>query len=436
MEFVPNSRSNKCLVFNGYIFLRSKKNLNGSINWRCQNYHKTDSEQRCHITCTTLNGQFLRQPPSLHDDYKGRRIHDPPGKEKKLAMQFVDAVKSEVQKSTQPLKKLWDQTLNSYISKRDVDLTNFSKSCPPYENIRRQLAKIRRKEAAHYLNGKETIDLNEQCLITNNGSRFLLFDTKENDRMMAFASDRQLDILSKSSKWYINSVYKSAPELSGQLCLINAYNNDELQPCAFILLPNNEKPTYKKMLHLLKNSSQYSLKPERVMSEFEVNAINAFEEEFPGVDVKVSHYFMSEEIWRQIEELGLASEYLVNQNLRIWLDSFRSLALIPSDSVHFAFNFLVLSKPFSINNDKLDVFIDYFQSTWLNVSKVTVCLWNHHETYNLRTNNDVDDFNLKLKRFIESIQPSMFCFIDGLKVLESINSANYRNELNSLVLNR
>ena len=65
MQFVPNTHRKHALVVNGYIFTKGKDNKDGSINWRCQNSRKVGQE-RCPVTCTTLDGEFIRRPPIQH----------------------------------------------------------------------------------------------------------------------------------------------------------------------------------------------------------------------------------------------------------------------------------------------------------------------------------------------------------------------------------
>ena len=60
---------------------------------------------------------------------------------------------------------------------------------------------------------RETIDLDGQFIITLDGLRFLLFDTEGSYRIIAFASDRQLECLSRSTKWHSDGTFKSSPEL-------------------------------------------------------------------------------------------------------------------------------------------------------------------------------------------------------------------------------
>ena len=70
MEFVPNTHRNQSLVYNGYIFMKSKENQDGSIRWVCQNRRKRGATP-CSISCTTINGIFQRHPPLLHSNLDG-----------------------------------------------------------------------------------------------------------------------------------------------------------------------------------------------------------------------------------------------------------------------------------------------------------------------------------------------------------------------------
>ena len=97
MEFVPTTRGNQTLVYNGYIFSKSKVNGSDSINWKCHNYFKKDTTH-CKITCTTIGNEFVvgRETPMYHEDANGNRIHDPPAIEKKLAMHMAQEVVESV----------------------------------------------------------------------------------------------------------------------------------------------------------------------------------------------------------------------------------------------------------------------------------------------------------------------------------------------------
>ena len=133
------------------------------------------------------------------------------------------------------------------------------------------------------------IDLDGQYLTTIYLGRFLLFDTKGSDRIIAFASSYQLQRLSQVTRWHADGTFKAAPELFSQVYLIHGWYLDEMHPCVFILTADRTKNTYERALRQLKQAAaqqQFQLKPSQFMSDFEQGAIGAFTEEFPGIEVK------------------------------------------------------------------------------------------------------------------------------------------------------
>jgi hypothetical protein len=66
-------------------------------------------------------------------------------------------------------------------------------------------------------------------MITNYCSRFLLFDTgdKEN-RMIAFASNIGLEILSQSTQWHVDGTFKACPKISYQLYTLQVWHMGEM----------------------------------------------------------------------------------------------------------------------------------------------------------------------------------------------------------------
>jgi hypothetical protein len=131
------------------------------------------------------------------------------------------------------------------------------------------------------------------------------------------------------------------------------------------------------MLLELKEASTSPLQPQLVLSDFERSAMNAYEEEFPGIVIKGCHFHMTQSLWRKIQELGLAVDYKENSQLRAWFDLFKGLAFVPLNLIELAFNIILDSKP--LKNEKIDLFIKYFTSTWFSSSCMfPPHIWNHY----------------------------------------------------------
>ena len=236
MQFVPNTHRKQSLVVNGYIFTKGKENKDGSINWRCQ-YSRKVGQERCPVSCTTLNGEFIRRPPNQHI-VDGRLIHAPPSQGKQEAMQCIDSIKTAVKQTMQPLKQLYEKSVNKYLINENMDLkqfVDFALECPEYETMRSSLGKIRREDTPLLPKSQQSIDLDGQYLVTIYGQRFLLFDIRGKDRIIAYSSDFQKEILGLALQWHVDGTFKTAPHLFAQNNLIHGWLNNEMWPCVTIL---------------------------------------------------------------------------------------------------------------------------------------------------------------------------------------------------------
>ena len=94
-------------------------------------------------------------------------------------------------------------------------------------------------------------------------------------------------------------------------------------------------------------------------------------------------------------------EYKEDKKVRVWLEFFKTIAFIPINIVESTFQFLLSIQSESVNHEKLRLFVNYFESTWISRdSKFPKEMWNHYETIGLRSNNHVEGYNLKFNRYV------------------------------------
>ena len=145
----------------------------------------------------------------------------------------------------QPLKQLFEKSFNKFLVKENFDLAkfvDFALECPDYDTIRTGLGKLRREETPLLPKSTLAIDLDGQYLVTIYGQRFLLFDTQiGSQRIIAFSSNFQMEILAKSIQWHVDRTFKTAPHLFAQNYLIHGSLNNEMWPCVFILFQIDKK---------------------------------------------------------------------------------------------------------------------------------------------------------------------------------------------------
>ncbi len=102
-----------------------------------------------------------------------------------------------------------------------------------------------------------------------------------------------MEILVSAARWHIDGTFSASPKLFYQVYTTHAWLYDEMNLGAFILLKNKTEKTYLDALTELLNQAikeNYNLKPKEVVCDFELAAINATRQVFPGVEIKGCHF--------------------------------------------------------------------------------------------------------------------------------------------------
>ena len=81
------------------------------------------------------------------------------------------------------------------------------------------------------------------------------------------------------------------------------------------------------------------------------------------------------------------------------------------------------------HNKDLQLFLFYFQSTWMCEESFPPIKWNHHDTTIPRTNNHIEGFNHSLHFHVDSNKPTIYELILSMKTLELQISTQYLNRM-------
>ena len=121
----------------------------------------------------------------------------------------------------------------------------------------------------------------EQLQKLHDGRQFLLYDSNNGlNRILIFSTKSNLELMSKSQSWQIDGTFSAAPLLFSQLYTVHSMDYGISIPLIFALLPNKTQATYHRMIEAIKEIES-RLSPSIIMSDFELSAINAFQESFP-----------------------------------------------------------------------------------------------------------------------------------------------------------
>ena len=140
-----------------------------------------------------------------------------------------------------------------------------------------------------------------------NTEQFLLYDSDQQflpSRMLIFSTRHNLQLLSQSQEWFSDGTFSTAPLLFEQLYTLHVVQYNTVVPVVYALLSNKTRDTYTKFIHALK-ILQPGLRPQQLMCDFEQAALQAFSNEFPGIQTTGCFFHLSQSVWRRVQTEGL-----------------------------------------------------------------------------------------------------------------------------------
>lgn len=120
-----------------------------------------------------------------------------------------------------PLKQIYNQEVERLSkSKKNYQSAIIAAYAPKFESLESALLRHRRKLTPTLPTTVIEIELIDEWTLTRLKTRFLLIDTKANDRITIFASDNGLSMLSMATQWHADATFKATPSLYYQLVII------------------------------------------------------------------------------------------------------------------------------------------------------------------------------------------------------------------------
>ncbi|CAF1136096.1 unnamed protein product, partial [Brachionus calyciflorus] len=187
ISFIPSFRGNPMILIYNHIFIRWATRDNGAIYWKC--IFKKKSECKASLTTSSLNTKIVSSK-LVHSDHKDFSSLDV------RLYQCLDNVGKRSREEHGSIHSIFRDEINK-ILEQEYDKEELASKMPKYDNIRDRFYTKRNQDIPSLLKSLETIDHSLQRFQnTTYKKRFL--------RIIAFASDIQLEILSKSKRWHVD----------------------------------------------------------------------------------------------------------------------------------------------------------------------------------------------------------------------------------------
>lgn len=365
----------------GYSFTRHKPNSK-TITWRCSIRNK---KVTCRATVIQSSDSVFHNGPSEH-------CHSAPLLAYESA-KIVSEVKSlALQYPQESAGRITQKAMVEYYSPDSpaegmLNPNNVAKNA-------NYLRRLNRPKDPHSLEF-EIEDLKIPA-------EFLKADVRINSsRHLIFASNHMINILSKAKNWFVDSTFKitANPGMPfNQLFSIHAFIASQKDsfakqvPLAFVLMSGRNAADYTAVLEniisLLGNAMVSS-----VTMDFEAAMWVAFKRVLPHVTRHGCLFHWNQAIYRHIQQLGLAVDYVSNETVRNFCRNLMALPFLPPSHIPFVFEKIedATKKAAQVFRD----LISYMKNTWFESLHWTPNSWSVFNRA-IRTNNDLEGWHNRL----------------------------------------
>ena len=245
------------------------------------------------------------------------------------------------------------------IQNNMVNISEETRPCmPSRDSLRKRIARVRKTETPSEPQSITEVNIPNSLQITLDGEQFLIKDhVIEQERILIFTTENNIQRLSQAVFWIMDGTFKTVPTIFCQLYTIHApigpENNSRVLPLVYALLTRKTEELYKWLFRDLSEFAEerhIQLMPSHIITDFEKAAINASNEEFPGVINKGCFFHLGQSGWRKIQDCGLAIRYGNDEHFSLMLRHLFALAFLPPEEIPTVFDILKPNMPPEASN--------------------------------------------------------------------------------------
>ncbi|KAI8517541.1 hypothetical protein Bbelb_035580 [Branchiostoma belcheri] len=319
---MPGLRGGKVLIHEGYRYRRNKPFKN-KMYWKCW-------RSTCNAPLQTLlfdmeaPNPVIQVSPHLNHGPKDESVEA-----RRVTCRMLAAVEAD---PSQPARRVYDE-----VVQEEEDMANM----PNFRTVRTQLERRRTAFAPPIPHDVDDVVIPGQWAETWDGHQFL--SHQDNDwGFIVFATDRNYRKMGRCRVLYMDGTFKSCPEPYYQVLTIHGLYHGCVIPFVMALLVDKTVGAYRALLdHVqrkVRQESGHRLRPDQIVSDFEVGLMAAYQTEFPGADTSGCYYHFTQNLWKHIQQLGLARPYRQDEHLKKFLRKTMSIGYLPVPLVRMNFD--------------------------------------------------------------------------------------------------
>lgn len=400
-------------VVNDFKFGCHKNYSNGDIRWRCTNkncraFLRIDAEDKIKVSASNIIHNHdkievnILNRQKFSNSLKRKAISDVSERPSKL---FHTQLKEE----NVPTLTLTDVTYiknNMHYARRT--------SYPQLPNNINEVHSI----------------LNCIEIKTIDNEEFVLFNNSDNGIVM-FSCQSNLSFFSKISVFYVDGTFDYCTKFFCQLFTIHGLHNGFYIPLVFFLLKDKQTLSYfeafKAINHEITKINPI-FTPKIIYVDFEKAIHNAINRIWPTTLIRGCRFHLGQSWWRKIQELGLASDYILNNEIGKYLTLAFGLSFLEPHEVGDFFSFEMSA--IQPDEHKTIEFANYLVDTYISENSIFPPeLWAEKSCSSQRTTNACESFHSKFKKCFDSPHPNIYKFIEVLKNMQTDTTILIRSSL-------
>ena len=232
---------------------------------------------------------------------------------------------------------------------------------------------------------------------------------KHGQRHIILASPQCLRLLAVAKSSYMDGTFAVVHAPFAQLFSIHCFVKGDMclkqVPLAFVLMSRRKTKDYVAVLSALR-AILPRINVRSVTSDFERGLWRAVATVFPEVIQHGCTFHWTQAVYRKIQSLGLAPDYVNNRDVHKICRQLMALPLLPASEIPRQFARL-RQQPV---NEAVRALFDYVEATWIKSSVWPPSSWSAFRRP-IRTNNDVEGWHYRLNRRARSTHLPFYVLI-------------------------
>ena len=171
---------------------------------------------------------------------------------------------------------------------------------------------------------------------------------------------------------FVDGTFRSAPHPYMQIFTIHADVRSHVIQIASCLMLHKDTGSYRQVIQALKlavrHVSGHRWRPTTVVLDFELASINAFQTEFPNIEVKGCYFHFNQSLWKHVQSLGIVRAYRNDRRVKKLIKKIMALAFLPLAVLRINYQQMRNSnrtRRLVARYPNLNDFMVYFENTYL-----------------------------------------------------------------------